>query len=33
MYFVIGETCCHYQLTLSDENAEIAHWVIQLSHN
>jgi putative transposase len=31
--FVISETCYRYQSTLSDENAEIADWLIRLTHN
>jgi putative transposase len=31
--FVISETCYRYQPTLSDENAEIADWLIRLTHN
>ena len=29
----ISETCYHYQPRLSDENAEIADWLIRLTHN
>jgi putative transposase len=31
--FSISETCYHYQPKLSDENAEIADWLIRLTHN
>lgn len=31
--FVISETCYRYQPRLSDENAEIADWLIRLTHN
>lgn len=31
--FSISETCYHYQPTLSDENAEIADWLIRLTYN
>lgn len=31
--FAISETCYRYQATLSDENAEIADWLIRLTHN
>jgi putative transposase len=31
--FGISETCCRYQPILSDENAEIADWLIRLTHN
>ena len=31
--FVISETCYRYQPTLSDENVEIADWLIRLTHN
>jgi len=31
--FAISETCYHYQPKLSDENAEIADWLIRLAHN
>ncbi|MFA7431776.1 MAG: IS3 family transposase [Rhodospirillaceae bacterium] len=31
--FVVSETCYRYQPTLSDENAEIADWLIRLTHN
>ena len=31
--FVISETCYRYQPTLSDENVEIADWLIRLPHN
>jgi putative transposase len=31
--FGISETCYHYQPKLSDENAEIADWLIRLTHN
>ncbi len=31
--FVISETCYRYQPKLSDENAEIADWLIRLTHN
>ncbi len=31
--FVISETCYRYQPTLSDENIEIADWLIRLTHN
>jgi putative transposase len=31
--FVISETCYRYQTKLSDENAEIAEWLIRLTHN
>ncbi len=33
MAFGISETCYRYQLILSDENAEIADWLIRLTHN
>lgn len=31
--FVISETCYRYQSKLSDENAEIADWLIRLTHH
>ena len=31
--FGISETCYRYQAILSDENAEIADWLIRLTHN
>jgi|TARA_B110000503_G_C7090075_1_gene388988 putative transposase len=31
--FGISETCYRYQPLLSDENAEIADWLIRLTHN
>ena len=31
--FVISETCYRYQAKLSNENAEIADWLIRLTHN
>jgi len=31
--FSISETCYRYQLKLSDENAEIADWLVRLTHN
>jgi len=31
--FAISETCYRYQARLSDENAEIADWLIRLTHN
>ena len=31
--FAISETCYRYQLILSDENTEIADWLIRLTHN
>jgi putative transposase len=31
--FSISETCYRYQAKLSDENAEIADWLIRLTHN
>jgi putative transposase len=31
--FGISETCYRYQATLSDENAEIADWLLRLTHN
>lgn len=31
--FSISETCYHYQPKLSDENAEIADWLIRLTYN
>ena len=31
--FVISETCYRYEPKLSDENAEIADWLIRLTHN
>lgn len=31
--FVISETCYRYQAKLSSENAEIADWLIRLTHN
>jgi putative transposase len=31
--FIISETCYRYQAPLSDENAEIADWLIRLTHN
>jgi len=33
MAFGISETCYRYQPTLSDENAEIADWLVRLTHN
>lgn len=31
--FQISETCYRYQAKLSDENAEIADWLLRLTHN
>lgn len=31
--FQISETCYRYEAKLSDENAEIADWLIRLTHN
>ena len=31
--FVISETCYRYQAKLSSENAEVADWLIRLTHN
>jgi putative transposase len=31
--FVISETCYRYEPKLSEENAEIADWLIRLTHN
>ena len=31
--FGISETCYRYQPILSDENAEIADWLVRLTHN
>jgi putative transposase len=31
--FCISETCYRYQAKLSDENAEIADWLIRLTNN
>jgi len=31
--FIVSETCYRYQPTLSCENAEIADWLIRLTHN
>ena len=31
--FAISETCYRYQAKLSNENAEIADWLIRLTHN
>ena len=31
--FVVSESCYRYQPKLSDENAEIADWLIRLTHN
>lgn len=31
--FTISETCFRYQAKLSDENAEIADWLIRLTHS
>jgi putative transposase len=31
--FSISETCYRYQPKLSDENAEIADWLVRLTHN
>lgn len=31
--FLISETCYRYQPKLADENAEIADWLIRLTHN
>jgi len=31
--FGISETCYRYRPKLSDENAEIADWLVQLTHN
>ena len=31
--FSISETCYRYQAKLSDENAEIADWLVRLTHN
>ena len=31
--FTISETCYRYQTKLSSENAEIADWLIRLTHN
>lgn len=33
MAFSISETCYRYQPLLSDENAEIVDWLVQLTHN
>ena len=29
----ISQTCYRYQAKLSDENAEIADWLVRLAHN
>jgi putative transposase len=31
--FTISQTCYRYQRLLSSENAEIADWLIRLTHN
>ena len=31
--FMLSETCYRYQCKLSDENAEIADWLVRLTHN
>jgi len=31
--FGISETCYRYQPKLSDENAEIADWLMRITHN
>lgn len=31
--FSISETCYRYQPKLSSENAEIADWLVRLTHN
>jgi len=31
--FGVSQTCYHYQAKLSDENAEVADWLIRLTHN
>ena len=31
--FVISETCYRYKAKLSDDNACIADWLLQLTHN
>lgn len=31
--FQIGETCYRYERKLSDENAEIAEWLVRLTSN
>lgn len=31
--FMVSESCYRYQAKLSDENAEIADWLIRLTHN
>ena len=31
--FVVSETCSRYQPKRSDENAEIADWLVRLTHN
>ncbi len=31
--FVISETCYRYEARLSDENAQIADWLIRPTHN
>jgi putative transposase len=31
--FSISETCYRHQTKLSDENAEMADWLIRLTHN
>ena len=31
--FSISETCYRYRAKLSNENAEIADWLIRLTHN
>lgn len=33
LIFGVSETCYRYQPLLSDENAEIADWLIRLTHN
>ena len=30
--FGISQTCYHYDAKLSDENAEIAEWLVRLTH-
>ena len=31
--FAISQTCCRYERKLSDENAEIADWLVRLTSN
>ena len=31
--FSVSETCYRYQPKLSDENAEVADWLVRLTHN